>query len=132
MSVILGSGSPLEELGIEADLILFHAYDRWGFSTMSPGRDDRYVKYVVARLASHRNLWWSLANEYDLLFRKTTEDWERFAGIVQANDPGSHLLSIHNCADFYDYSRPWVTHSSIQRQDVHKTAEFTGEWRERW
>ncbi|WP_284754703.1 DUF5605 domain-containing protein [Arthrobacter sp. efr-133-R2A-120] len=122
----------LEELGIEADLILFHAYDRWGFSTMSPGQDDRYLKYVVARLASHRNIWWALANEYDLLFRKTTEDWERFAGIVQANDPNGHLLSIHNCHAFYDYSRPWITHSSIQRQDVHKTAEFTGEWRERW
>lgn len=122
----------LEELGIEADLILFHAYDRWGFSTMSPGQDDRYLKYVVARLASHRNIWWSLANEYDLLFRKTTADWERFAGIVLANDPSGHLLSIHNCHAFYDYSRPWVTHSSIQRRDVHKTAEFTGEWRERW
>ncbi|WP_284981943.1 DUF5605 domain-containing protein [Arthrobacter sp. efr-133-TYG-118] len=122
----------LEELGIEADLILFHAYDRWGFSTMSPGQDDRYLKYVVARLASHRNIWWSLANEYDLLFRKTTEDWERFAGIVQANDPNGHLLSIHNCHAFYDYSRPWITHSSIQRQDVHKTAEFTVEWRDRW
>ena len=122
----------LEELGIEADLILFHAYDRWGFSTMSPGQDDRYLKYVVARLASHRNIWWSLANEYDLLFRKITADWERFAGIIQANDPNGHLLSIHNCQDFYDYSRPWVTHSSIQRQDVHKTAEFTGEWRDRW
>jgi hypothetical protein len=122
----------LDELGIEADLILFHAYDRWGFSTMTPGQDDRYLKYVVARLASHRNIWWSLANEYDLLFRKTTEDWERFAGIVQANDPSGHLLSIHNCEAFYDYSRPWVTHSSIQRQDVYRTAEFTGEWRDRW
>lgn len=122
----------LDELGIEADLILFHAYDRWGFSTMSPGQDDRYLKYAVARLASHRNIWWSLANEYDLLFRKTTGDWERFAGIVQANDPNGHLLSIHNCHAFYDYSRPWITHSSIQRQDVHKTAEFTGEWRDRW
>ncbi|UVJ41367.1 DUF5605 domain-containing protein [Arthrobacter sp. CJ23] len=124
--------SQLDELGIEADLILFHAYDRWGFSAMTPGQDDRYLKYVVARLASHRNIWWSLANEYDLLFRKTTEDWERFAGIVQANDPSGHLLSIHNCHAFYDYSRPWITHSSIQRQDVHKTAEFTGEWRDRW
>jgi Domain of unknown function (DUF5605)/Protein of unknown function (DUF4038)/Domain of unknown function (DUF5060) len=122
----------LDELGIEADLILFHAYDRWGFSTMTPGQDDRYLKYVVARLASHRNIWWSLANEYDLLFRKTTDDWERFASIVQTNDPNGHLLSIHNCQDFYDYSRPWITHSSIQRQDVHKTAEFTGEWRDRW
>ncbi len=41
-------------------------------------------------------------------------------------------LSIHNSYAFYDYSRPWVTHCSIQRQDVHKTAEFTGGWRQRW
>ncbi|MCH6470068.1 DUF5605 domain-containing protein [Sinomonas terrae] len=119
----------LDALGIEADLILFHAYDRWGFSTMSPAADDLYLKYAVARLASRRNVWWALANEYDLLFEKTTEDWERFAGIVTGNDPSGHLLSIHNCREFYDHSRPWITHCSIQRQDVYKTAEMTTEWR---
>ncbi|MFD3443212.1 DUF5605 domain-containing protein [Microbacteriaceae bacterium 4G12] len=122
----------LGELGIEADLILFHAYDRWGFSTMDPVADDRYVKYAVARLASFANVWWSLANEYDLLFEKDVEDWERFARIVQENDPVGHLLSIHNCRDFYDHSRPWVTHASIQRRDIYKTSEMTTEWREQW
>ncbi|PJJ70643.1 uncharacterized protein DUF4038 [Diaminobutyricimonas aerilata] len=122
----------LGALGIEADLILFHAYDRWGFSTMDPVADDRYVRYAVARLASFANVWWSLANEYDLLFAKTTDDWERFARIVQGDDPVGHLLSIHNCRDFYDYSRPWVTHASIQRRDIYKTSEMTTEWRERW
>lgn len=122
----------LEELGIEADLILFHAYDRWGFCTMGPDADDLFVKYAVARLASKRNIWWSLANEYDLLFDKTTEDWERFADIVTANDPNGHLLSIHNCREFYDHSRPWVTHCSIQRRDIYKTAEMTTEWREQY
>jgi hypothetical protein len=124
--------SQLEELGIEADLILFHAYDRWGFSTMNAAADDFYVKYVTARLASHRNIWWSLANEYDLMFEKTTEDWERFAAIVQENDPSQHLLSIHNCREFYDHTRPWVTHCSIQRRDIYKTAEMTTEWREQY
>jgi hypothetical protein len=122
----------LEELGIEADLILFHAYDRWGFSTMGPDADDLFVKYAVARIASKRNIWWSLANEYDLLFEKNTEDWERFAGIVTANDPNGHLLSIHNCREFFDHSRPWVTHCSIQRRDIYKTAEMTTEWREQY
>ncbi|MFF2315192.1 DUF5605 domain-containing protein [Arthrobacter sp. NPDC058097] len=122
----------LEELGIEADLILFHAYDRWGFSTMGPDADDLFVKYAVARLASKRNIWWSLANEYDLLFDKSTADWERFADIVTANDPNGHLLSIHNCREFYDHSRPWVTHCSIQRRDIYKTAEMTTEWREQY
>ncbi|KQQ06395.1 alpha-L-rhamnosidase [Rathayibacter sp. Leaf185] len=121
----------LAALGIEADLILFHAYDRWGFSTMDPVADDRYVRYAVARLASFANVWWSLANEYDLLFEKTEEDWERFAAIVVRDDPSRHLLSIHNCREFYDYSRPWITHASIQRQDVYKTSESTTQWR-RW
>lgn len=122
----------LGELAIQADLILFHGYDRWGFSEMDPVADDRYVTYAVARLASFANVWWSLANEYDLLFAKTTGDWERFARIVQQNDPVGHLLSIHNCRDFYDHSRPWVTHASIQRQDIYKTSEMTAEWRKRW
>ena len=70
----------LGALGIEADLILFHAYDRWGFSDMGAAADDRYVRYAVARLAAFQNVWWALANEYDLLWSKRAEDWERFAG----------------------------------------------------
>ena len=56
----------LGDLGIEADLILFHPYDRWGFSDMGPAADNRYLRYVVARLCAHANVWWSLANEIRL------------------------------------------------------------------
>nr|WP_286278134.1 DUF4038 domain-containing protein [Naasia aerilata] len=122
----------LGDLGIEADIILFHPYDRWGFSSMDPSADDRYLSYAVARLASFPNVWWSLANEYDILTAKTGEDWERFATIVHRDDPTGHLLSIHNCFDFYDYSRPWITHASVQRRDLYKTAEMTTEWRQAW
>jgi len=122
----------LHALGIEADLILFHAYDRWGFSDMGPAADDRYVRYVVARLASFQNVWWSLANEYDLLWSKTGDDWERFAGIVTTGDPYAHLLSNHNCREFFDNGRPWITHSSVQRVDRYRTAENVDEWRRRW
>lgn len=122
----------LRDLGIEADLILFHPYDRWGFSKMAPETDDLYLRYVVARYSAYRNVWWSLANEYDLMDEKTTEDWERFASILCKEDPVGHLRSIHNCRPFYDHSRPWVTHCSIQRTDNFKTAEYTDEWRSRW
>ena len=122
----------LAELGIQADIILFHPYDRWGFATMDAAADDRYLSYAVARLASFGNVWWSLANEYDLMPAKSNADWERFASIVRRDDPTNHLLSIHNCFDFYDYSRPWVTHASVQRRDLYKTAEMTTEWRELW
>ena len=37
---------------IEADLILFHPYDRWGYATMPAEADDRYLRYVIARLCA--------------------------------------------------------------------------------
>lgn len=124
--------SQLGKLGVEADVILFHAYDRWGFSEMGAAADDAYVRYVVRRLAAFGNVWWSLANEYDLVRSKTEDDWERLAAVITANDPAHHLCSIHNCFGFYDYSRPWITHSSIQRIDVYRTAENADQWREQW
>ena len=122
----------LQELGIEADLIMMHPYDRWGFCTMTKEQDDLYWRYAVARFAAYRNVWWSLANEYDLFPTKTIADWERFAQILCDRDPYRRLRSIHNCRAFYDYTRPWVTHCSIQRQDLYKTAELVNEWRERF
>ncbi|MCM3725802.1 DUF5605 domain-containing protein [Neobacillus cucumis] len=122
----------LGNLGIEADLILYHAYDRWGFAEMKQVEDDRYLRYLTARLSAYRNLWWSLANEYDLMWAKEIEDWERFAQIITENDPHHHLISIHNCWGFYDYSRPWITHCSVQRIDVYKTSENTDDWRKQW
>lgn len=119
----------LMNLGIEADLILFHPYDRWGFSRMDAEADDRYLKYIVARLAAYRNVWWSLANEYDLMETKTMLDWDRFFKIIQENDPHQHLRSIHNCREFYDHSKPWVTHCSIQHSDLSKVTEWRNIYR---
>jgi hypothetical protein len=106
----------LRDLGIEADLILFHPYDKghWGFDRMSAEADDRYLRYVVARLAAYRNVWWSLANEYDFLKAKRESDWDRFFRIVAKDDPYGHLRSIHNGALIYNHTHPWVTHASIQ------------------
>lgn len=118
----------LLQLGIEADLILFHPYDRWGFSRMDAEIDDRYLRYVVARLAAYRNVWWSMANEHDLMRNKTTADWDRFFRVVQESDPYQHLRSIHNCFAFYDHTKPWVTHLSIQRPDTTQART----WREQY
>jgi hypothetical protein len=114
----------LEQLGIEADLILFHPYDRWGYSKMPPDVDDRYLRYVVARLAAFRNVWWSLANEFDFMKSKTMADWDRFFRIIQESDPYHHLRSIHNGAILYDHSKPWVTHVSLQSSDLEKAREY--------
>lgn len=104
----------LQKRGIEADLIMMHPYDRWGFSTMTKEEDAFYWNYAVTRFSPFRNVWWSFANEYDTLNKKTTEDWEGYARIVEEKDPYRHLRSIHSCLTPYDYSRPWITHCSIQ------------------
>ncbi|MBK3574726.1 DUF5605 domain-containing protein [Streptomyces sp. MBT65] len=122
----------LGALGVEADLILFHPYDRWGFSDMGPVADERYLRYVVSRLAAYPNVWWSLANEYDLMWAKDTDHWHRSAATVKECDPHGHLLGVHNCQEFWDNSIDWVTHSSVQRVDVYRTAENTDAWRTRW
>jgi hypothetical protein len=106
----------LRDLGIEADLILLHPYDKghWGFDRMSPDADDRYLRYVVARLAAYHNVWWSLANEWDFMKEKRESDWDRMFEVVQKGDPYGHLRSIHNGTLLYNHTRPWVTHASIQ------------------
>ena len=106
----------LRDLGIEADIILFHPYDkgRWGFDRMSSLEDAHYLRYVVSRLSAFRNVWWSLANEYDLMTNKTEADFERIGEQVSASDPYHHLLSIHNSQRIFDNMKPWITHASIQ------------------
>ena len=124
--------SRLMDMGIEADMILFHDYDRWGFSRMSMEDNLFYLRYVAARYGAYRNVWWALANEYELLKHIKVEDWETLAAALKDADPYGHLISIHNCEGFYDYGRPWITHCSCQREDHHKTTEFTVDLRERF
>ena len=106
----------LQKLGIEADIIVLHPYDdgAWGFDRMTAVEDDRYLKYLVARLAAFRNVWWSLANEYDFMSHKTEDDWERIGQLVSRTDPFHRLLGIHNGKIIFNQTRPWITHASIQ------------------
>jgi hypothetical protein len=118
----------LEGLGIEADLILFHPYDRWGYNNMPADVNDRYLRYAVARLAAYRNVWWSLANEWDLVKTKKVEDWDRFFRIVQESDPYGHLRSIHHSVVMYDHSKPWVTHVSFQGDDAARIRDYVAQY----
>lgn len=101
-------------LGIEADIILFHPYDRWGFARLPGEVEDRILRHLVARLAAYRNVWWSFANEWDLMDHFSIDDWERHAATVCRHDPYGRLTGIHNCRRNYDHHRPWITHVSFQ------------------
>jgi hypothetical protein len=118
----------LGELGIEADVIIFHPYDggKWGFDNMPREVNERYMHYLVARLSAYHNVWWSMANEWDLVQSKTPEDWERLFKIIEKNDPYHHLRSIHNGMKWYDVSKSYITHLSVQSTDFFHIQE----WRE--
>jgi hypothetical protein len=119
----------LRSLNIEADLILFHPYDEghWGFDRMTTEANHRYLNYLLARVSAYRNVWWSVANEYDLDRNKTMADWEGFFGLIVNKDPYQHLRSIHNgdIDALYDYSKPHITHVSIQ----HPNLKDAPQWR---
>lgn len=104
----------LRDLGIQADLILFNPYGKWGFESMDRNGDERYIRYVVARFGAYRNVWWSLANEYDYIKGKTEEDWNHLGGLLMECDPHQRLRSIHNGTRIFDHGRNWITHASIQ------------------
>jgi len=63
---------------------------------------------------AYRNVWWSLANEWDFMKKKKESDFVRFGEIVSANDVSHHLLSIHNGSLIFNDTLPWITHASIQ------------------
>jgi len=119
----------LRRIGVEADLILFHPYDKWGYQSMPADVDDRYLRYVIARFSAFRNVWWSLANEYDLMKAKTNTDWDRYARIVAESDAFDHLRSIHYSGHQYEYGRGWCTHAGVQDSRMELAASWRADWR---
>lgn len=118
----------LQAMGIEVDLILFHPYDHWGYAEMSAAEDDRYLKYVLARFSAFRSIWWSLANEFDLMKAKKVSDFDRLFHIVEQHDPYGHLRSIHYSKVMYDYTHLWVTHASLQTWKFEEAPGYLTAW----
>ncbi|KZM49776.1 DUF5060 domain-containing protein [Labrenzia sp. OB1] len=121
----------LAEMNIEADVIIFHPYDRWDHCMWTEEQDYRYLQYLVARIAAYRNVWWSLANEYDFMLDvKPMDRWDRFFQIIEETDPYLHPKSIHqgNPDLCYDHRKPWVSHVSIQHSDVSQTPEWRAQY----
>ncbi|MBQ7057846.1 MAG: DUF5060 domain-containing protein [Firmicutes bacterium] len=114
----------LDKMGIQVDLILFHPYDRWGFAKLSPEDNLVYLDYLVRRFAAYPNIWWSLANEYDLCRAKDLSDWPKFEDKIAETDPYHHLMSNHNCFPLYDFSHEKITHCSCQLRTMTMVPEL--------
>lgn len=117
----------LGDIGVQADFVFFHPYESgkrqtWGLGPerMTPTQRVNYVRYAVARLAAYSNVWWSMANEYDLIDASTSY-WEPLAAAVATTDPYRHLQSIHALPDvvYPAWDNGWLTHISMQSPNVH-------------
>ncbi len=114
----------LQERGIEADIIVMHPYDRWGFSVMNREQDDLYWNYVIARFSAYRNVWWSLANEYDLMRAKKLEDWEHYADLLCKRSVQPHafhpqLHTVLRPHPSVDYALQLAAPGSLPSRGIH-------------
>lgn len=121
-----GAVRALDSLGVQADFIFFHPYEsgnrrRWGLGpeAMTEQQRKNLLRYIVRRMAAYKNVWWSMANEYDLI-NKGTSYWEPLAKVVADEDPYDHPHSIHGLPNTHypGWTNPWVTHISIQSPRV--------------
>ena len=133
----------LKEIGIIADVIIFRPYDygHWGFDCMgcpypyyntcnandyNITNDLFYLKYLISRISSYRNVWWSMSNEYDVTKCKNSyygtnmvnyTIWDKYFEYLISIDPYKNPekeKSMHQGQIMYNYSQSWVTHFSIQ------------------
>lgn len=119
----------LEKINIQCDLILFHPYDRWGFSKMSKESCIKYIDYLLRRLAAYPNIWWSLANEYDTMPEFELSWWNDFSEYIMDNDPYKHLMSIHNCMVYWDFNTKGITHCCIQDENIYCLPDYLSEFK---
>jgi hypothetical protein len=68
----------------------------------------------MARFGCYRNVWWSLANEFDFMKEKTDDDWKDILETVHKHNVEKHLVSIHNGTRLWNQTDPRLTHASIQ------------------
>lgn len=123
----------LMEMGIQADVILFHPYDIWGYYLMGDEMNEKYVRYMIARISAYRNVWWSLANEWDIPEIKDTVNWEGIGALLQNEDPHQRFRGIHNWYGsedhFYDHTRPWITHTCTQTSQFYNAIKWRNQYK---
>ncbi|WP_302419717.1 DUF5060 domain-containing protein [Blautia marasmi] len=112
----------LDDMGIQCDLILFHSYDKWGFADFTKEEALIYLDYVIRRLSAYPNIWWGLANEYDLM-KYEIADWELFAHFIHQNDASGHLLSNHQIVLPWKFENEDTTHICLQTGDLNRISE---------
>ena len=119
----------LNQKPMVADLILFNDHPEVYGNTVA--QDQRFVRYVIARLGAFPNVIWCLTNEWDNVklgapHASDLNYWNTLGGIIRSEDPwmdqggNQRALSIHQRTEkdflFFNQpsSAPWAVHAVLQ------------------
>ncbi len=129
----------LQKLGIEADLILWHPYDRWGFADMSDAEDDRYLRYCIARLSAYPQRLVVAGQRIRFHDRPAAGPSRQQAvgglGPVlldPAEGRPAPAAARHSQRQqvWYDHTKAWVTHASLQTSDMNGGVRFREQYQQ--
>ena len=96
--------------------------DPFGKERMGEADEQRYYRYVAARLSAFANIMWDVSNEYHL-FRD--EAWvNRMGTFLKEHDPYHHLASVHGSGRFPFRTAPWADFAMFQSWDEHGGYNF--------
>jgi hypothetical protein len=74
----------LADTGIEADVIMFHPYDRQGSANMTVNQTRASLRDHAPRLSAYCNVWWALASEYEFLLDTfPVNEWDGFCHLPE-------------------------------------------------
>lgn len=96
--------------------------DPFGMHATGNEDEERYYRYVVARLAGFSNVMWDVTNEWHL---SRKEPWvEKFGALIKQYDPWGHLTSVHGRGTFPFRKSPWADFALYQSWDEHGGYDF--------
>ncbi|WP_339319522.1 DUF5605 domain-containing protein [Paenibacillus sp. FSL R10-2734] len=111
------SVTDLDQLGVEAELILFPGNSTGEVTfQLTSEQEERYIRYVVSRFAAYRNVWWSMADVGDGS-QRPDHDYRQAFRTLRECDYGHHLCTIHGTPSSYNCGAPWLTHISLRHEE---------------
>jgi len=78
---------------------------------------EKYIKYVLSRLAPYWNITWNLGFEWQEFL--SVQQVVHFASLIKELDPWQHMLSVHGTpGDFPFCNVKWVDYVNLQTKMV--------------
>ena len=113
----------LQKMGIEAELILWHPYDNWGFKSMGCGRGRSLPPLLHRQIVSLPERLVVVGQRMGLHGQardRLRPSWLHSSEGRSAPTPAQHSQR----RQIFDQSKPWITHVSLQKYDTNNGLSY--------